>query len=152
MDSPAANHSEAGRIMWSSKVGIRNASVQKLFFLPPTTEAFIKHYPRAHLQLAILKSALKPAPQVPNPASHCWSLKAGYTCTTLSPTSFLPETLLAPLDPPKHIQCCCQSQVPCKTQRCSCQLSIYSILCIYQGRHECQNERNKAIWNINHKH
>ena len=130
MDSPAANHSEALRIMWLSKVGIRNAIAQKLFSLLPTTEAFVKHYPRAHLQLAILKSALKTAPQIPNPTSHCWSLKAGSTCTTLSPTSFLPETPLAHLKPLKLIQYCCQSQVPYKTEKCSCQLSIYCIICI----------------------
>ena len=145
--SSCKSMTEARKKLWSSKVGRSNASAPKLCSLPPTTEAFAENVARAHLQLAIWKSALEPTPPVLDPTAHGWSLKEG--STTLSPTAVPPETPLAPLDLLKLIRCSCQSQAPCKTQKCSCSSANIpcTLFCVCQGGHECQNERNKDVEN-----
>ena len=124
---------EARKKQWSFKVGRSNASAPKLCSLPPTTEAFAENVARAHLQLAVWKSALCPTPPVLDSTAHGWSQTEGSTT----------------LDLLKLKRCSCQSQAPYKTQRCSCSSANMpcTSFCVCQGEQECQNERNEDVAN-----
>ena len=123
---------------------VHQNSVPCLLLLNP----FAENVARAHVQFAVWKSALEPTPPVLDPTEHGWSKTEG--STTLRPTTIPPETSLAHLDLLKLIKCSCQSQAPCKTQRCRCSSANMpcTSLCVCQGEHEWQNERNEDVENV----
>ena len=112
---------EACQQMWFSTISRSKASTPKLCSLPPTSEAFVQNVARAHLQVAIWLHALNPNPPVLDPTSYSWSQEEW--STALSPTTVPPDTSLAPTGLLKLINCSCQSEMPCSTNKCSCNSS-----------------------------
>ena len=77
-----------------------------------------KGYTFHSLQSTVWKRALEATQPGLYSTAHDWSQTKRYT--TLCPIAIPPETSLAHLDLLKFIRSSCQSQTPCKTQRCSC--------------------------------
>ena len=84
--------------------------------LPPTSEAFSQHVLRAHLQVAVWRSALCDPPDL-KPERYGWHMNE--TSKNLEPV-LLPENVPLVPEPVKHIiKCGCASKNPCSTARCS---------------------------------
>ena len=116
---------EARQQMWFSKVSRSKASTPKLCSLPPTSEVFEQNVARTHLQVAIWLHAFDPNRPVLDPTSYGWSQEGS---TALSPTTVPPDTSLAPTGLLKLIKCSCRSEMPCSTNKCSCNSSDKYVL------------------------
>ena len=97
------------------KKNITEASPQKS--IPPTSEAFRENVLRAHVQIAVWKSALHPDPPSFDPTEYGWSSdEPSKTLTTRTLPSDVPLALPEVLE---LLQCGCSTDEPCSTQRYS---------------------------------
>ena len=60
--------------LWHLKTGKSGTKSIKLKALPPTNSAFIEHVNRAHMQVAIWKSALQDCPPDLDPTEYGWEI------------------------------------------------------------------------------
>ncbi len=100
--------------------------------LPLKNEAFGENAARAHVQVAIWRYALDADPPSLQPTSHGWEKDSS---NSLMPTTVPEGTLLAPVQLLKLIKCSCESDMPCKTQRCGCSSAnlACTVFCSCQG-------------------
>ena len=136
---------DARHKVWSSKVKRSIAGAPKLQSLPPTDEAFRENVARAHLQVAIWRNAHGHDPPPLDPLQYGWIKEE---CTNSVVPRGVPEDVaLAPNDILKLIKCSCDSVVPCKSKRCSCQIAnmACTMFCICQGGKSCYNEKSREL-------
>ena len=76
------------------------------------------------------------------PTSYGWEQEG---LNSLMPSTVPEGTLLAPVQLLKLIRCSCESDMPCKTQRCGCSSGnlACTIFCSCQGSKECFNAHTK---------
>ena len=86
--------------------------------VPPTTEAFRENVLRAHIQIAIWKSAHDPDPPSLDPTEYGWVRDEA--TKTLTPRTLPLDVALAPSNILELIRYGCSTDEPCGTQRCGC--------------------------------
>ena len=87
--------SQARVDLWSKKMGKKNiTAAPPLKSIPPTSEAFRENVLRAHVQIAVWKSALDPDPPSFDPTEYGWSRDE--TSKTLTPRTLPADVPLAP--------------------------------------------------------
>ena len=129
--------------VWLAKMSNKNLqSAPKLKLLPPTTEAFVEHVYRAHLQTALWKSSMDSDPPHINPIQLGWSKDEN---NVMVPVPIPPDVSSAPLDVLKLIKCGCSSDNPCGTTKCSCSAAqlAWSMVCACYDNCNCKNDRTK---------
>lgn len=130
--------------LWSKKMGKKNiTAAPPLKSIPPTREAFRENVLRAHLQIAIWKSACLPDPPSFEPSEYGW-LRDEPT-KTLTPKTLPSDVALAPPEVLEMLRCGCSSDEPCSTQRCRCHTGHLpcTFFCACRGESRCQNPYNK---------
>lgn len=104
---------------WSKKMGKKNiTAAPELKSLPPTSEAFKENVLRAHIQVAVWKSAREQDPPSLDPTKYGWSREE--TTKTLTPRTLPPDVALAPPEVLEMLRCGCSSDEPCSSLRCGC--------------------------------
>ncbi|MES9884531.1 MAG: hypothetical protein ABW185_27110 [Sedimenticola sp.] len=139
------NMSDVRYHVWASKMGKRNvAAAPDLKSLPPTSEAFVEHVCRAHLQACIWRSAVLPDPPALDPTLLGWSLDEA--STLLIPVPMRPSVSTAPQNVLEMIRCGCASAKPCASARCGCYAAKLScsMFCNCHGERMCANECTKV--------
>ena len=130
--------------LWVSRTGRKGASIlPKLKSLPPTAEAFRENVKRAHFQACIWKAALQQDPPELDPIRMASEGPSGAYC----PVSLPSKVGVAPSDILKLINCRCNSERPCSSQRCSCssaQLAC-SLFCKCEGSSTCCNPKTVSL-------
>ena len=121
--------------LWYLKTGKNGARSLKLKTLPPTTSAFIEHVNRAHLQVAISKSALHDSPPDINPTDYGWETDHQ---GILVPRTVLKGTLYAPPNILRLIRCQCKTS-ECRTAACNCANIGCTMFCLCEGGATCEN-------------
>jgi hypothetical protein len=121
--------------LWGLKTGRTSA---KLCSLPPTDAAFLQHVLRAHLQVAIWKSALHESPPDIDPTEYGWNTDHQ---GNFIPRAVAPGTLDAP--PEILIRCQCKTS-ECRTAACNCANIGCTIFCLCGGGERCKNPHTRA--------
>ena len=103
-----ASMSECGVKLWHLKTGKSGTKSTQLKTLPLTSGAFIEHVHRAHLQVAIWKSALQDSPPNLDPTEYGWENDHQ---GILIPRIASQGTLYAPWYILKLIRCQCKISV-----------------------------------------
>jgi len=126
--------------IWRSKTGKSGASSVKLCCLPPTSEAFIEHVHRCHLQVAIWKAALLQSPPNMNPTEYGWELDHQ---GILLPRTLPSDTLSVPPGILQFIHCNCKTSA-CRTASCSCSKLGCTMFCLCEGGEACKNPLTRS--------
>jgi len=81
--------------LWSKKMGKKNITADPpLKSIPPTREAFRENVLRAHVQVAVWRSAPQSEPPSFDPTDYGWSRDE--TTKTLTPKTLPPDVAIAP--------------------------------------------------------
>ena len=123
--------------LWGLKTGITSS---KLCSLPPTDAAFLQHVLRAHLQVAIWKSALHESPPDIDPTEYGWDKDHQ---GNLIPRTVAPGTLDAPPEILHLIRCQCKTS-ECRTAACNCANIGCTVFCLCGGGDLCKNPHTRA--------
>lgn len=108
---------EARLRVWASKMG-KCSQMPKLCSLPPTDESFQENVKRAQLQTCVWKCALEHNPPAMDPSEYGYFKDVDSKC--LLPTTIPDNVALAPAEIMKLIKCSCESNLPCRGNRCGC--------------------------------
>jgi len=110
--------------------------------IPPTREAFRENVLRAHVQVAVWRSAPQPDPPSFDPTDYGWSRDE--TTKTLTPKTLPPDVAIAPPDILELLRCGCSTDEPCSTQRCGCLTGHLpcTFFCACRGESSCENPYN----------
>ena len=136
--------SEARIDLWSKKMGKKNiTAAPPLKTIPPTTEAFRENVLRAHIQIAVWRSALMPDPPSFDPSDYGWTREEA--TKTLTPRTLPQDVALAPPEVLKLLRCGCSTNEPCSSHRCCCNNGHLpcTFFCACHGESNCRNPFNK---------
>ena len=132
--------------LWHLKTGKSGTKSIKLKALPPTSSAFIEHVNRAHMQVAIWKSALQDCPPGLDPTEYGWEIDHQ---GTLIPRIAQQGTLFAPPYILRLIRCQCKTS-ECRTAACNCANIGCTMFCLCEGGALCKNPHTqKCIYDDN---
>ena len=102
--------------LWSKKMGKKNiTAAPHLKSLPPSSEAFRENVLRAHVQIAVWKSAACPDPPAFEATEYGWSRDE--STKTLRPITIPSNVALAPPEVLELLRCGCSTGEPCSSQR-----------------------------------
>ena len=130
--------------LWSKRMGKKNiTAAPPLKSIPPTMEAFKENVLRAHVQVAVWKSATQPDPLSFDPTEYGWSRDE--STKTLTPKTLPQDVALAPPEVLELLRCGCSTNDPCSSQRCGCQIGHLpcTFFCACHGELSCCNPYNK---------
>ena len=130
--------------LWTKKMGKKNiTAAPPLKTIPPTSDAFRENVLRAHVQIAVWKSAPQPDPPPFDPTDFGWFRDE--STKTLTPKTLPPDVALAPREVLEMLRCGCSTEEPCGTQRCGCHTGHLpcTFFCACHGESHCQNPYNK---------
>lgn len=142
VNEPCSTLTECRVRMWKVKTGKSGTSSLKLCSLPPTTNDFVEHVRRCHLQVATWKAALLESPPELDATQYGWELDHQ---GVLQPRTVVTGTLYAPPSILQLIRCQCKTS-GCRTAACNCSKLGCTMVCLFEGGEACMNPltRNRA--------